>query len=304
MTFSREDATGTALVPAGGLVRTGYDSQGRQYHYRVVREVVAGDGQASIKVPVEATETGAAFNVGVGTIVEFSTSFPGWDAVTNESGWITREGRDDEEDGRTLAEGESVTATTGLRRRIGLAWTSGNRCNDDAYMLAALNAGAWDVVIKHHRGVHTVDVFVTGPTGLASAELIAAVEEKISDPEYGLPSTDDWHVYTLVGVDMNWDLTLYMLPGQAEDEAGIQAAALAVLNALHNPSAPVAGVSPFKAGQDVILQQAFAALKAGGVSNLKRVEFTSPPDDETIAPNQLAVLGSTPVITVIEASEE
>jgi len=182
VTFSREDATGTALVPAGGLVRTGYDSQGRQYRYRVVQEVVAGDGQASIKVPVEATETGAAFNVGAGTIVEFATSFPGWDAVTNEPGWITREGRDDEEDGRRLAEGEPIKDNTGLRRRIGLAWTSGNRCNDDAYRLAALNAGARDVVIKHHRGVHTVDVFVTGPTGLASAELIAAVEEKIADP--------------------------------------------------------------------------------------------------------------------------
>ena len=95
-----------------------------------------------------------------------------------------------------------------------------------------------------------------------------------------------------------------MYPGHAGDTSGIQNTGLAVLNALHNPSAPVTGIVPFRVGQDVILQQVFEAMRTGGLGSLKKINFTTPPSDVTINASQLPVLGSTPVITVSEATED
>ncbi|MBW2619284.1 MAG: baseplate J/gp47 family protein, partial [Deltaproteobacteria bacterium] len=242
--------------------------------------------------------------VGTATITEMMTAFPGWDSVTNESDWITTEGRDEEADGRVLVSGEAITATTGLRRRIGLKWQSGNLCNWAAYLLWAYTGGAVEARTEQLRGAGTVDLFIMGPTGSPTATLLAGVEAILDDAETGPPATDDWAVYGPQEVEIDWEFTLNMLPGKAGDEDGIKATANSILNALHNPSAPVAGVDHLRLGEDVVLQKTFAALKVGGLGDLKSVTFTSPSADVTVAKNQLAVMGATPVITVSEASED
>ncbi len=177
-------------------------------------------------------------------------------------------------------------------------------CNWAAYELAALTAGARDVLVKQLRGAGSVDIYVTGPTGLPSASLIAAVEDAIGDPDSGLPATDDWAVWTPTGVPMNWDLTLVMNPGKADDTDAIGALALQVLNALHNPSVEVSGVTPLRGGQDVVLDHVFYSFRAGGLGDLKSVIFNTPATDQQIDAAPLATLGTTPSITVTEASEE
>jgi len=302
--FQRAEAVGNATIRVGGVVATAPDEQGEVYRFITTEEVTAPNGTSEILVSVEAMEEGAAFNVGAGLITELKTAFQGWDGVTNDADWLVSEGTDNEEDGRVLEVGEGPESTTGLRRRIGLKWRSGNQCNEAAYKLWALTAGAKDVVIKQLRGPGSVDVFITGPTGPPTAFLIGKVEAALGDTANGAPATDDWVVYSPVQVAMNWDLELIMYPGKGSDADAIKTVGLTVLNALHNPSVTVAGVSALHSGQDVILAQVFQALRVGGIGDLKKVNWNSPPADVTISANQIPVLGATPVITVSEAIQE
>lgn len=302
ITLSREESAGSAVVPKGGQVGTDIDptTQTRQI-FRVKENAVAGDGQAEIIVPVEALDAGAAGNVGVGAISQFITGFEGWDAVTNASDWLTVEGRDEEEDGRTLDAGEPGENTTGLRLRIHLAKQAGNRCNFAQYKLLAYTAGAKGVRLAQTRGAGTVDIVISGPTGIPTAALIAAVEAAYNDPEYGMLGTDGWQVYSPNPVPVNWEMNLVMNPGQAADEDGIIATALNIINAYHNPSVVVTGVAHTIPGRDVITQQVFQYLRVGGLGGLKSVQFTT--TDQVINTGSLAVIGAEPVITVSEASE-
>ena len=150
--FTREDATGNALIPINGMVATSVDTSGKVYRFLVKETVVAAAGQTDINVRVVAEQEGVASNVGAATITEMKTAFPGWDSITNEADTIIIEGRDIEEDGRPLEPEEAISATTGLRRRIGLQWQAANSCNWAAYELKALTAGARDVVVKQLRG--------------------------------------------------------------------------------------------------------------------------------------------------------
>ncbi|MEW5725259.1 MAG: baseplate J/gp47 family protein, partial [Thermodesulfobacteriota bacterium] len=305
ITFSRASGAGNLPVSANGVVASDLDAEGRRYRYVVTETVVAASGQTSIQVPVEAEEEGAAHNLGAGQITQMVTPFPGWETVTNPSGWITREGRDQEADGRVLQPGESATATTGLRLRIGLKRISGNNCNWAAYKLWALSAGAHDCLVTQIRpDPGAVDLYVSGPAGPPSQELIAAVEAALSDPAFGPPATDDWMVNPIRTKEIDYDIDLIMYPGQAGDPAGLIAQATTILNALHNPSISVGNVSALKIGQDVVLQQVSLALRLGGLIGLKRADFDSPSADVAVAEAELAVIGQTPVINVIEDSEE
>ena len=303
ITLTREDATGSAAVRKGAQVGTDIDSLTltRQI-FQVTADAAAGDGQAQMQVPVEALEAGAAGNVGVGAITQFVTAFEGWDEVTNESGWLTSEGRDDEEDGRVLEFGESAENTTGLRRRIHLAKQAGNRCNHAQYKLLAYNAGAKGVRLAQTRGAGSVDIVISGPTGLPSETLIAAVEAAYADPEYGMLETDNWQVYSPNPVYIDYVMELVMYPGAADDEELIIATATEILNARHNPSISISGVSAMVPGEDMIQQQIFQTLRVGGLGALKQANITNPPDTQ-INTGSLAVIGATPVITVTEASE-
>lgn len=304
VTFTRSETSGNMPVPEGGVVSTAFDVDGNRLRFITKAAAVAGDGEATISVEVEAMEPGAAHNVGSGTITEMVTAFPGWDSVTNESDSLVSEGNDEEVDGRELEPGEPNSSTSGLRRRIGLQWMKGNNCNWAAYTALALEAGATDVVVKQLRGAGTVDVYIVGPAGIPTDELKAAVEAKLGDETSGLPATDDWVVWKPTAVAQDYELELIMNPGEASDTSAIQTTALSILNALHNPSTTMDGVEPFKIGQDVILDFLFFTLRRAGLGGLKSITWTSPATDQTLTVGQLATIGAAPVITVSEASEE
>lgn len=304
VTLAREEAAGSAVVQAGAQVGTDIDPLTLTRRlFRITKEAVAGDGQAEIKVPVEAVEAGANGNVGVGAISQFVAGLEAWDSVTNESDWLTAEGRDEEEDGRTLDFGEQGENASGLRLRIHLAKQAGNRCNHAQYKLLAYTAGAKGVRLARTRGAGTVDITISGPAGLPTESLLAAVKAAYADTEYGMLETDDWQVYAPTPVYVDYELELLMYPGKAGDEAAIKALALEVLNAHHNPSVSVNGVGHLIPGQDVILQQIFQYLRVGGLGDLKKANFTSPPGDVPITNGCLAVIGEEPVIAVTEANE-
>lgn len=307
VTFTRTNTAGNLVVPAAGIVATGLDSTGTRYRFQVIADVVAAAGQASIRVPVRALETGAASNLGAGQITEFVTAFPGWDSVTNDSDSLTSEGRDVEADGRILQSGEPITAADGLRRRIGLKRAAGNTCNWAAYLSWALEAGATDALVTKTRATAgSVDIYIMGPTGAPSDSLLEAVEARLSDltAETGPVATDDWMVWSVITVDVDYEFELIMYPGQAGDSAAIQAKAAEILDSLHNPSKPVDGAPLLGIGTDVVRSQVFEALRAGGLGGLKSINWTTPAADTAVAEHELAVIGATPVITVSEATED
>lgn len=104
VTFSRYATMTTALIPAGGLVRTADGTQ----TFGVTADdtdpawtsslngYVIAIGQDALTVPVEALTAGGAGNVLPGTITMLATAIPGVDLVTNTA--PTEDGADAEQD--------------------------------------------------------------------------------------------------------------------------------------------------------------------------------------------------------------
>jgi uncharacterized phage protein gp47/JayE len=95
--FSRVDTTGEAVVEAGILVATPAIN-GVVYRLVTTEETTLADGEVSALVPVEAEQTGTAYNLGPGYYTVLPEPVPGIDAVTNESDWISVAGADEEPD--------------------------------------------------------------------------------------------------------------------------------------------------------------------------------------------------------------
>jgi uncharacterized phage protein gp47/JayE len=95
--FSREDTSGEAVVETGILVATPAIN-GVVYRLVTTEETTLADGEVSALVPVEAEQTGTAYNLGPGYYTVLPEPVAGIDAVTNESDWISVAGADEESD--------------------------------------------------------------------------------------------------------------------------------------------------------------------------------------------------------------
>jgi uncharacterized phage protein gp47/JayE len=103
--FSRYTATGSSLVPAGALVRTGdgtltfvvtVDATNSMWNLELNAYTIS-PGVSSLTVPIAAQVAGTAGNVLPNTISLIATAMPGVDLVTNSA--ATQNGLDAESDG-------------------------------------------------------------------------------------------------------------------------------------------------------------------------------------------------------------
>lgn len=272
--FTRVVTTGNVPIPAGRIVRTKPDAQGKVYRFVTAAASVLLDGTAEVTVPVVAEDYGQAANVTVGQITEIVTTIPGVDGVENRVGWLSSEGSDTETD-------------KALRERYRLAWQGNNGLTKYAYKSWALEiAGviAVEVLDQHPRGQGTLDVVIKSTAGVPTQILIDAVTANIEGKE---AINDDWLVKgpTPAGVDIAGELVL--LSG---DPTVIVAEAESRLRALFEDPSQVEGIEPLQIGEDVPLDRLVATVMA--VGGVKNIVWASPLADVVIPEDGLAVLQS------------
>lgn len=168
VTISRMADGEAVLISKGHVFKTARDINGDELRFFASADTVLQKGSLSAMVPVEAELEGARYNVAVGQITRSLTHIDGIDAITNISGWITREGCD-------IEDYES------LRTRLLNAWA------DVATMPIAQKfknvceaiSGVLFVRVddQHPRGQGTIDIIVTSTAGAASEALLAQVAE-------------------------------------------------------------------------------------------------------------------------------
>lgn len=171
VTVYRSDATRAAKIAKGHPFRTDADAYGNYLRFYAKEEQTIPEGAATQKILVQAEEAGEAYNVPAGTINNTMVHIEGYSRVTNEEGWMTKEGSAQE-------------SLDSLRSRCLNSRAENATRNIDAKIKSiAENVPGVRVAYvdsQHPRGEGTWDVIVTGASGEASTQLLQQVADAIS----------------------------------------------------------------------------------------------------------------------------
>jgi uncharacterized phage protein gp47/JayE len=292
--FARTGTSGNVPIPKGKIVRTLPDGTGLVYRYVTTQDGVIQNGTNEVAVPVESEEYGAAANASAGQVTEMVTVISGIDAVSNSADWLSSEGAD-------------IEPLNKLQERYVLRWMGNNGMTKHAYELWTLSVTgvvAVKVLDQHPRGQGTVDVIVKGSAGIPTDALLEMVRLAVStgaqpdEIQAGPPVNDDWQVRGPQVVQLSISGELMLVPGTHADTAKTKAEQR--IHALFTDPTTVAGIKPLQIGEDVPLDRLTAAVMA--VDGVKRVNWTSPADDQTVPEDGLAVL-QTLMLTTTEAGD-
>ena len=170
ITFYRNEVKDENItIPAGTIVKTVKDSEGVEYRFKTIEEVILPAGETEVFTLMEAIKQGSNYNVGKETIVKISTHISGIDGVINKSvnlgagvrSWQVMVGADIETD-------------EDLRTRAIYRWDElGVGGTADAYRSWALSV----------TGVKSVQILDDFPFGPGTVGLVIAAENGIPTPE-------------------------------------------------------------------------------------------------------------------------
>lgn len=167
---SRESLGEAVKIAKGYIFKTVKDVNGEELRYLVTETTTLPKDTQSVEVPVEAEEAGAKYNVAPGQITRCLIHLEGVEEIKNASGWITREGADE----------ESIES---LRSRTLGAWAelSTLPIRDKYKNVCEAVSGVLAVTVhdQHPRGQGTVDIIVTGTAGQATEGLLNDVRKAV-----------------------------------------------------------------------------------------------------------------------------
>ena len=156
-------------IPAGTIVKTVKDSEGIEYRFKTIEEVILTAGDTESFTLIEAVEEGTDYNVGKETITKITTHIPGIDGVINKSVNLGAGVRSWQ-----AAIGTNTETDEDLRTRAIYRWDElGVGGTADAYRSWALSV----------TGVKSVEVLDDFPFGPGSVGLVIAAENGIPTPE-------------------------------------------------------------------------------------------------------------------------
>jgi uncharacterized phage protein gp47/JayE len=269
--FRAGDLSSNVPIAAGRIVKTKPDGLGKVYRYITSESAVLQKDAESVTVAVIAEDYGQGANAAPGQISEIVTVISGVDGVTNDDDWLVSEGADGERD-------------ASLRERYVLAWQAlGGLSKYFYHSLARSVPGVIGVAVldQHPRGQGTVDVVIKGAAGLPTADLLEKVDAVI---QAGKPQNDDVLVKAPTPVAVSIAIKLIMLDGNLEEAKNAATNRIAALFA--SPAMP--DITPLAIGDDFVRDRLTGVLMA--IPGLKKIVYTSPEDDLTVAPDGLAVL--------------
>ncbi len=169
--LSRSEPGGIIKIYKNDIFKTKPDIDGEELRFIASQDVVMGQDDLTVYVPIIAEEAGAKYNVSAGKITE-SLKYIEVDEITNETAWITLEGTDIED-------------IESLRNRGLNAWADlAPIATKDRFISAALSVPgvlSCRVDDRQPRGQGTVDITIVSPTGEATEELLELVETAVSE---------------------------------------------------------------------------------------------------------------------------
>ena len=275
-------------IPTGSIVTTPKDQSGKEYRYFTTEEAVLLAEELSVSVPVIAEEAGSSYNVGPDSISKMKTYINGIGSVTNEVGWITTVGVDEEKD-------------SALRQRCFLAWeelSQGGTAR--AYVSWALSVpGVKSAFVDDTlpRGEGTVDIYIMGEAGPPDAALIDAVQAVIDENR---PITADALMRSpdIVTVDISMRVT----PRSGFDPNTIETEISRRISVYFGDiDDPDLSIIPLGVGRDVVASRIVAiAMEVDGVY---MAVLNEPDANIAIAPNEFPEIGSVTIFMEAPSNE-
>ncbi len=208
--FYRAASTGPALLVSAGTVIQTDPIKGVVYRLITINDVVLPENQASVLVEVEAENAGAAYNLGAGYYHVLPEAVTGIVSVNNEADWIDEAGADAE-------------SNEELKLRTRNAFTAAAAWHIDAVYRAILTERAGlnndNIFFEHDapRGAGTANCFILLDTGEASNDMVADLNQHISERGYH-GHGDDMQVFPMPRIDHNVGVTVYHKPNLLESE--------------------------------------------------------------------------------------
>jgi len=264
------------VIPAGTIVSTLRDQEGKAYRFFTKEEAILATGTTEIEAAVVAEQPGAAHNVGPGSIQKTAIHIRGVDRVENRADWITSEGTDEETD-------------ASLRARCFLAWeelTQGS--TERAYISWALSDARVTsafVNSQHPRGQGTVNVYILGAGGMPSQSLIDDVQAVIDENR---PLCVD--ALVLAPDEIEVDLDFAIVPRRWLPTSIIEAEVRKRLQGYFNPQGDPAypWIEPLGVGEKVVFNQLVEIVMS--VEGVYDVRFVSPTEDIDVDTDELPTI--------------
>lgn len=207
--FTRANSSGTLDVAVGTAVQSA-NINGRVYTLRTTQKVTFTDGLDTVLAPVEAEETGSAYNLAPGYYSVLPVMPPGITAVANLADWLQKPGVDEELD-------------DDLRERIRTQFQAVNQWHTDAVYRALISS--FDGVKPGNvffdsdapRGPGTADAYVMFEIGTPDATFLNSVQKKITDEgNHGLG--DDLKVLAMPETTHQVSATIYPVANLTAEE--------------------------------------------------------------------------------------
>ncbi len=231
--------------------------------FETTREAVLKAGTGYVEVPAQAVQPGPGGNTPAGTIRTMAVAPVGVDGCTNPAAFT----------GGCEEEGDEA-----LRARVLASYRRLPNGTNAAYYeqeALAVDGVAAVTVLPKNRGIGTVDLYITGRSGLPSAELLDAVQADLEEKrEIGV----SLRVLAPVGVETDVLVTV-----KAREGLDASAVCSAVSDALET------FFDGTLLGKDLLLARLGQVVyQVEGVENYK---FYAPSQDLTVGPGELPVLG-------------
>jgi len=273
VTVTRGDGTDAVRIPKGQVFKTIKDVNGEELRFFVLNDTILQQGSNTVDVLVEAEAAGANYNVPANQITRTLTYLDGGCTLINNTGWITREGADQED-------------LESLRSRTLNSWAElATKTIAEKYKnVCEAVAGVLFVTVDdlHPRGQGTVDIIVTSTTGEATEGLLEAVQAE-ADKIKG--SYDDVLVKSSETVPQAVAVTVY-IPSNVSD-TGLEDAV----------TAAIAELLKVSTNRDLnILNQAdiIYTIKSK-VPAVRNVKITVPSEDIALETDKVIILGDVTV---------
>ena len=268
----------TTVVPRGTIFLTDTDINGEKLRYFSVEKETAFKGMDMVHIPVEAEAEGSRYNIPAGQITKCVKHLEGITRISNEIGWISREGSDIEE-------------WEALRERTLGAWDLLATMPTAAKYKNICEAvdGVLHVTVHqlHPRGQGTVDIIVTSTAGEATPELLAKVQEAAD----GIKAPDD-DVLVKSAVTVAQDISLQVILPQLASDEGIKDRVVSVV-------ANYFRISRDRNLYEFIQYDLLYAIKSS-VPIIKNVKILTPEEDVVLDKDKVIICGSITVDLVRE----
>lgn len=259
----------TTVVPLGTVFLTDTDINGEKLRFFSTEKVVAPKGTIVAYVPVEAEIEGNKYNIPPGQITRCMKHLEGVERISNDAGWISREGSDIEE-------------WENLRERTLGAWdllatmpTAAKYKNICESVEGVLHVTVHQL---HPRGQGTVDIIVTGMAGEATPELLQKVQEAAD----GIKAPDD-DVLVKSAVTVSQDVSLQVVLPKLVSDEGIEDRVISVVTNYFR-------ISRERNLNEFIQYDLLFAIK-NSVPLIKNVKILTPEEDMILEKDKVIICG-------------